>query len=139
MKPKGYYRRTLGLLRPRALRKKLVVIIGQGSGGSHFSLHLGQLGVQMTLVERPDELLLEHNVIRHVLGYDSLSKPKLTAMADCIRRLYPSAQVRTVEMDVTAQKDELAKLVAQHRPDLIAALEVKAEPEAANRGAGQAR
>lgn len=90
-----------------------------GSGGSRTATELGRLGVSLLLLDRPGELLEEHNIIRHLLGYDSLGKPKLTEVARHIHNINPSVYIETREIDVTAQKAEFAKLVSEFRPDLI--------------------
>ena len=88
-----YYRRVSQIFRPGQLRNKKVIIVGAGSGGARVASELGRLGVSVTLVDRPGELLEEHNIVRHVLGYDALGKPKIKALAQYIKNLNPNTAV----------------------------------------------
>jgi molybdopterin/thiamine biosynthesis adenylyltransferase len=119
MNDAAFYKRIEGIFRPQALRKKKVCIVGQGSGGCRVSTELGRLGVALVLIDRPNELLEEHNIIRHVLGYASLHKKKVTEVARHIKKINPSTPVRCVELDVTAEQPAFRELLQQERPDVI--------------------
>jgi len=80
---------------------------------------LGRLGVQLLLLERSGERIKEHNIIRHILGYASLGRLKRREMVRYIKNVNPSVRIKTRPMDVTAEKEALASLVEQWRPDLI--------------------
>ncbi len=116
----AFYRRIADLLDTRGLESKSVAVIGLGSGGSRVAAELGRLGIQLLLVERPGELLEEHNIVRHLLGYRSLGKPKLTEMAAYIENLNPGARVTTWPLDAIEEGRRLARLLQERRPDLIA-------------------
>ncbi len=121
MKDDIYFRRTTGLLRPEILRSKRVINIGAGSGGSRVDEELGRVGVELWLVDRPDEVLEEHNIIRHVLGYESLGRPKNWEMARHIGNLNPSARVHPIDMDVANSAEDFARLVDEVNPHLLLA------------------
>jgi len=43
------------------------VLVGAGSGGARVAQHLVQNGIgRIVLVDRPGEVLLEHNIVRHI-------------------------------------------------------------------------
>jgi molybdopterin/thiamine biosynthesis adenylyltransferase len=115
-----FYRRISDLLNTRDLESKAVAVIGLGSGGSRVAAELGRLGIRLLLVERPGELLEEHNIVRHLLGYSSLGKPKLTEMVAYIRNLNPGARVTAWPLDAIDQARHLGRLLEERRPDLIA-------------------
>lgn len=115
-----FYRRIADLLDTCGLESKTVAVIGLGSGGSRVAAELGRLGIQLLLVERPGELLEEHNIVRHLLGYRSLGKPKLTEMAAYIQNLNPGARVIAWPLDAVEQGRRLGRLLEERRPDLIA-------------------
>lgn len=119
MKKSLFFKRLPKYLRPATLRRKSVTIVGTGSGGSQIAVHLGRLGITMALVDRPGERLEEHNIFRHVLGYDSLGKPKHTELKRHIANLNPETKVSCVDLDVTASAQEFETLVRRSQPDLI--------------------
>ena len=116
-----YFKRVSPIFCPEQLRTKKVISVGAGSGGGRVDMELGRLGVSLTLVDRPGELLEEHNIIRHVLGYDALGKPKTSALAHYIKNFNPNTMVETVELDVTANQDDFQHLVERVCPDLLLA------------------
>lgn len=121
MNEQEFYKRVGPVFRPAVLKRKRVVVVGVGSGGSRVATDLGRLGVGLILIDRPGERLEEHNIIRHVLGYDALGKLKLTELARHIRNFNPATAVECVELDVTAQPEAFSTLVEQMRPDLLLA------------------
>ncbi|HEV2435688.1 MAG TPA: ThiF family adenylyltransferase [Verrucomicrobiae bacterium] len=116
-----YFKRVDQIFRPEQLRTKKVMVVGLGSGGSRVASDLGRLGVSLTLVDLPGELLEEHNIVRHVLGYDSLGKAKTTELARYIRNLNLNIIIECVERDVTANQAGFRRLVERVRPDLLLA------------------
>ncbi|MGA9453286.1 MAG: ThiF family adenylyltransferase [Verrucomicrobiia bacterium] len=116
-----YYRRVSQIFRPEQLRTKKTIVVGVGSGGSRVASELGRLGVSLTLVDLPDEMLEEHNIVRHVLGYDALGKPKTTELARYIRNLNPKTVIECVELDVTTNQAGFNRLVKRVHPDLLLA------------------
>jgi len=115
-----FYQRIEGLLDPAELASRKVVVVGVGSGGSRVAAELGRLGLQLLLIERPKERLEEHNIVRHVLGYESLGKRKLPETIAHIRKLNPSARLSAKPLDVVEDKSIFARCLARWRPDLIA-------------------
>src|SRR5208282_6206153 len=114
-----YYKRVSQIFRPEQLRTKKAIVVGVGSGGSRVASEMGRLGVSLTLVDLPGQLLEEHNVVRHMLGYDALGKPKTTELARYIRNLNPNTIVECFELDVTANQAGFGHLVERVRPDLL--------------------
>jgi hypothetical protein len=115
------YKRIESVFRPETLRHKNVIVVGVGSGGSRGATELGRLGTPLTLIDLPGEILEEHNIARHVLGYASLGQSKVTELARHIHNLNPDTPVKCVELDVTANRDEFLRLVENERPDLLLA------------------
>ncbi len=120
MNPTEFYRRISGVLDPARLQARKVAVIGLGSGGCRVAAELGRLGVQLLLVERPGERLEEHNIARHLLGYSSLGKTKLSEMAKYIRNLNPGVQIKTCPLDAVARQEALGRALEAWGPDLIA-------------------
>ena len=116
-----YYKRVDQIFRPEQLRTKKAMVVGVGSGGSRVASDLGRLGVSLTLLDRPGELLEEHNIVRHVLGYDALGKPKTTELARYIRNLNPNTVIECFDLDLTANQADFNRLVERVRPDLLLA------------------
>ncbi|HOX02160.1 MAG TPA: ThiF family adenylyltransferase [Candidatus Paceibacterota bacterium] len=120
MNPQEYYRRIQAVVRPEQLHGRKVMVIGLGSGGSRLAAELGRLGLDLCLVDRPNERLEEHNVIRHLLDYRSLGELKTQAVAEWIRHRNPWTRVQTLDLDVVAQSEQLAAALEERHPDLIA-------------------
>jgi molybdopterin/thiamine biosynthesis adenylyltransferase len=115
-----FYRSIMGVLNPGRLLTRKVAVVGLGSGGSRVAAELGRLGLQLLLVERPEERLEEHNIVRHLLGYRSLGKSKLREMIKYIRNLNPAALLKASSLDVVEQQPAFERLLTRWRPDLIA-------------------
>lgn len=115
-----FYKRIAGILFPEKLRDRRVMVIGLGSGGCRVATELGRVGVPLILVDRPGELLLEHNIIRHALGYGSLGKPKVAEMAAHIRNLNPGVSVDTRALDVVDDLEAFQKQLEHMHPNVIA-------------------
>lgn len=115
-----FYRPVASLVNPTILRQKKVAVVGLGSGGCRVAAELGRLGVQLLLIDRPNERLQEHNIVRHLLGYRSLGKSKLSEMVKYIRNLNPSVRVKTCALDVVQRPDLLARHLERWHPDVIA-------------------
>jgi molybdopterin/thiamine biosynthesis adenylyltransferase len=120
MDPQEFYKRVAGIIEPGLLRSKRVAVIGLGSGGSRVAAELGRLGIELLLVERPEERLEEHNLVRHLLGYRSLGKSKLDETLSHIRNLNPSVGLKACPMDVLKDAARLEERLRSWRPDLLA-------------------
>ncbi|MBU0719172.1 MAG: ThiF family adenylyltransferase [Planctomycetes bacterium] len=108
------FKRTMGILRPETARRETFLIVGVGSGGARVAEEVVRFGVgRIILVDRPDERLEEHNIIRHILGYSSLGRLKTEALRDRLLDINPSCRVDTLSIDVTASEDALEELVQQ--------------------------
>jgi len=116
-----FYKRVETVFRPESLRRKCAVVVGAGSGGSRVAAELGRLGVRLLLIDRPGERLEEHNIVRHVLGYDSLGKLKVRELVRHILNFNPATEIKWAELDVVAQAEEFLKLIERTRPDLLLA------------------
>jgi molybdopterin/thiamine biosynthesis adenylyltransferase len=119
MNPERFYKNVGGLIDPDQLRSKKAAIVGLGSGGSRVAAELGRLGVSLFLVERPGELLEEHNLARHLLDYRSLGKPKLAETIKRIRLINPDTRLVSCPLDVVDEKDDLAAALERWGADLI--------------------
>lgn len=109
MNKEEYFKRVRGILLPETLRKLVVFVIGVGSGGARVAIELGRLGVQLFLIDRPNERLGEHNIIRHPLGYDQLGQPKNAGVRRYIRNLNPSVKVRDGSGAVSSCEGQFAQ------------------------------
>lgn len=114
-----YFKRYDGILDCRALQAKLVIIIGAGSVGALLADELARLGVALLIVDLEHECMEIHNLVRHILGYDSLGKKKHVALADHLRSINPNVQVESMELDVVQEQDRLREQILRKRPDLI--------------------
>ena len=109
--------RLEGVVDVDELRRKHVVVVGLGSGGSTVALELAKAGVgRFTLVD-PDRLE-PANLIRHECDDRYLGRRKADAVADLIRRRNPDAEVEALADDAFALGGRLAELVAG--TDLVA-------------------
>jgi molybdopterin/thiamine biosynthesis adenylyltransferase len=115
-----FYRRIRAILSPEKLRRKKAVVVGLGSGGCRVAAELARIGVQLVLVERPGELLLEHNIVRHLLGYRSLGRPKLHEMVRYLHNVNPSVPLESWELDVLEDAESFREKVLAAAPHLIA-------------------
>ncbi len=115
-----FYKRIAGIVEPGRLRSKRAAVIGLGSGGSRVAAELGRLGIELLLVERPEERLEEHNIVRHRLGYDSLGKSKLEEMLKHLRNLNPSVPLEGCPLDVVKDTALLEERLEHWHPDLLA-------------------
>lgn len=120
MNPAEYYKRIDTLLDTSQLHNKTVAVIGLGSGGGRVALELGRLGISLLLVERAGEQLEEHNLVRHILGYESLGRSKLSEMKKHIHRRNPATRITCFAIDVAQQRRAFERMVGRRRPDLIA-------------------
>ena len=115
-----FFKRVAGVLVPERLQSRRVVVIGVGSGGSRVAAELARLGVDLMLVERRGEVLEEHNIIRHVLGYRSLGKSKLLELKRHLQNLYPFAHLSLCALDVVEDSELFLNRLQKWRPDLLA-------------------
>jgi molybdopterin/thiamine biosynthesis adenylyltransferase len=120
MNQQEFYRSMVGLVEPERLQTKRAVVIGLGSGGARVAAELGRLGVPLLLVERSEERIEEHNLLRHVLGYDSLGKSKLEEMLRYISNLNPATPLEACPLDVVRDAAALEQRLHRWHPDLLA-------------------
>lgn len=114
------FKRTRDLLKPEEARRWTVLAIGAGSGNSRSIEEVVRFGTgTVLLVDRPEERLEEHNIIRHSLGYSSLGRLKIEALRDRLLDIHPECRVEVHGLDVTAaaNREELADLI--RRADLV--------------------
>lgn len=106
------FKRTRDLLRPEWTASASVLIMGCGSGGARVAEEVARFGVgRIVLADRPGEMLEEHNIIRHPLGYRDLGRPKTIAMRDRLLDINPTCVVETVDIDASRDDARLAELV----------------------------
>jgi len=106
------FKRTESILKPETARTEVWAFIGVGSGGARVAEEAARFGVgTIILVDRPDEKLEEHNIIRHVLGYRDLGHLKVDAMRNHLLNINPDCAVETESLDVVADRQRLAEIV----------------------------
>jgi len=112
------WQRIEGVVDIAELRRKRVLVVGVGSGGSTVALELAKAGVgNFTLID-PDRLELT-NVVRHECDDRYLHRRKVDAVAELIQGRNPEAEIKTVAKDVFELGGRLEELIAES--DLIAA------------------
>jgi molybdopterin/thiamine biosynthesis adenylyltransferase len=80
------------------INKKCVCVIGLGSGGSLISIYLAKSGIgKLILID--GDILLEHNIIRHVCAIYDIGRYKTLAVRDYILRRIPHVEIITAERD----------------------------------------
>lgn len=95
------------------LASKCILVVGVGSGGSMVAEYLARLGFGwLILLERFGESIEEHNVIRHILGYPWLGRPKIEGVKARIREINPACQVEMIEADVVIDSARVARLIS---------------------------
>ena len=140
MNQEVFYKRVAPLLNTPMLRTRRVVVIGVGSGGCRVAAEMGRLGVRLLLVDRPGERVEEHNIVRHLLGYQSLGKSKVAEMARYIQNLNPASHITPCALDVVQEEARLGRLLGRWRPNLVAVCtDNEASKHAINRVALQLR
>ena len=114
MNREKYYSRVEAVLRPDLAKKETFVIIGGGSGGGRVGDETARFGVgKIVLVDRPDETLDEHNLVRHVLGYRDLNRLKVEALRDHLLNVNPDCTIEAVALDVLKDRHRLCDIVEQ--------------------------
>lgn len=86
-----------------------VIVVGCGSIGSRVAEHLALAGVnKITLVD--DDKFSPDNLGRHVLGRQSVSKPKVNELAILLKERMPGVQIeaRATSVQIVLAKGELA-------------------------------
>jgi molybdopterin/thiamine biosynthesis adenylyltransferase len=80
------------------INKKCVCVIGLGSGGSLISIYLAKSAIgKLILID--GDILLEHNIIRHVCAIYDIGRYKTLAVRDYILRRIPHVEIITAERD----------------------------------------
>jgi molybdopterin-synthase adenylyltransferase len=78
-----------------------VLIAGCGSGGASVALQLVMCGIRdFTLID--NDILGVENVIRHVCGRSFIGWKKVEALADVLRDRNPSAEIATIDANLTS-------------------------------------
>lgn len=83
---------------------KRVLIVGTGSIGGSAATKLSAYGVGTIGLMDPDRLLW-HNVVRHVLGPESVGRYKVNALADVLKSHRPQLEVEKHVIDVVDDAD----------------------------------
>lgn len=112
MDRKQLFKRTEAILKPDVAQKEVWVFIGVGSGGARVAEEAARFGIgTIILIDRPNERLEEHNIIRHVLGYRDLGRLKVEALREHILNIYPGCSVDSVSLDVTKDRERLGVIL----------------------------
>lgn len=93
------FSRIQNLVSPEALQKKVVTIVGLGSGGAPVCDHLTMNGVQNWILYDPETLDPE-NLVKHPRLRRSLGSLKVEIQRDWILDRNPDAQVKALAEDV---------------------------------------
>lgn len=115
-----HYERVMAIIRPERLRSKRLLVIGAGSLGSPLIQECARLGIGVTVVDQPHEILERHNIVRHSLGLDQLGRNKAEAVVEHAARFHPEPNVRAELMDVVSEQSRFEALVGDSQPDVIA-------------------
>lgn len=119
MNMESYYSRTPEGICPETLAEKSVIAVGAGSGGGFACTELARAGAPVLVIDRPKEVLEDHNIGRHVCGHPFLGQSKPAALAAHIRNMNPYAYVTTAECDVVINPKQFEELVQIRPRDLI--------------------
>jgi len=112
MDRREYLKRLPGYLNSNKVQAESASIFGCGSGGCRVSEEIVRLGVEnVFLVDKPGEVLEEHNIIRHTCGYSDLGRPKVEALRDRLLDINPECNVEIFSIDVTKDMDTLGHLI----------------------------
>lgn len=101
-------------LQKTALSSKSVAIIGVGALGSFTADMLARAGVRrLTLVD--GDIVLPGNIVRHLVGRESIGLPKVNAVRDYIVSRYEHGleDITVLKKDVTTA-DQVARLIRDH-------------------------
>ena len=80
------------------INTKKVAILGAGSGGSLIASYLAKSGVKKLLLVDSD-LLMPHNIIRHICSLNDIGRYKTLAVKDYILDRIPNVDIHTIEKD----------------------------------------
>lgn len=95
-----------GLFDTTYLANKTVTIIGLGTGGSLAAVELAKNGVgHFRLVDF--DRLETHNIARHACGLGDIGRYKTYALADLLQNKHPCVEVKTYEIDVLQEPEQL--------------------------------
>jgi molybdopterin/thiamine biosynthesis adenylyltransferase len=106
------YSRSKGLLETGSLESKTALIIGLGSFGSQISVELAKAGIGNYDLVDFDRVELS-NISRHICGVNELGRLKTRAVRDAILVKNPYANVRTHEIDINAELNQLKELISK--------------------------
>lgn len=114
------FKRTKDVLNPETTRDERLVFFGVGSGGARVAEEVARFGVgNIMLVDRPEERMEEHNIIRHSLGYSSLGALKVGALKNRILDINPDCNVETQELDVLSDREKLKGVLGAFSPTQV--------------------
>lgn len=114
MNSEELFKRTKDVLNPSLARKETWTFVGVGSGGGRDAEEAARFGIgTIFLVDRPDERLEEHNIIRHPLGYRDLGRLKTEALRDHLLNINPECCIEAVAMDVVEDIERLREVIGR--------------------------
>lgn len=95
------------------------LLVGAGAIGSHTMLALARSGIAETTILDKD-IILPHNLVRHVLGRSHVGRPKAVALAEYLHQELDVA-TRSLEADMLSlQEGQAAAICAElERVDLV--------------------
>ncbi|MDY6838832.1 MAG: ThiF family adenylyltransferase [Thermodesulfobacteriota bacterium] len=126
------FSRFRGLLETPIFSDKMVLVFGQGSGGSLVALELAKSGVMnFNLVD--DDRLEVGNVVRHVAGLSHVGRYKTKVMADLIREKNPYATVETWEEKVSWKNAEAVRDLVRKADIIVCATDERQSKLVINR------
>lgn len=101
-------------LRHASLRDRRITLIGCGAIGGYVAQGLVKLGAgtgtgRLTLID--SDLLTADNLGRHLLGFESLLRPKADALRAALQRQFPAAQIAAENRRANAAEDLDADIV----------------------------
>lgn len=106
------YSRSKGILETGALESKTILIIGLGSFGSQISVELAKAGIGNYELVDFDRVELS-NISRHICGVNELGRLKTNVVRDAILLKNPYANVRTHEININSELNQLKELISK--------------------------
>ena len=97
-------------MRQKKLSGKIATIIGLGTGGSICAEQLARCSVDRFKLVDFDRLE-PHNIARHTCDLSDLGRLKTQAVAERIRKINPSCQIKTFEVDITSSPDLVKSII----------------------------
>lgn len=94
------------------LAADVVMVVGLGSIGGVVAESLAEMGVGRSVLVDPDRFLW-HNIVRHVLGAESVGRFKVEAMRDHLTNRWPEHAVVPVKADVVSMADVIRPILPE--------------------------